>query len=497
MNWVSANLLPALPELVLLVALCSVLMIDLFVCDKKRVVTYYLSLLTLLLVALVQFWTLPAEPVLAFNNMFVVDTLSQTVKFFMYGAVFLGFVYSKDYLINRGLFRGEFFTLSLFALLGMNVMVSATNFVTLYVGLELLSLALYAMIAMQRTVTASIEAALKYFVLGALASGLLLYGISMVYGATHSLNLAEIFASLTKVNSLMVEDSSSLFFARFGLVFIVAGLVFKLGVVPFHMWVPDVYQGAPTPIVLFVGAAPKLAAFVFIFRILVDGLGVLIQDWYSMLLLLAALSLLLGNLSAIAQTNIKRMLAYSTIAHMGFILLALGCAYNGETGSFEAGAFSAALFYTISYVFMSLAAFGVLIALSNKAFDCTNLADLKGLNQRHPWLAFLMLLTMFSMAGIPPMLGFFAKLTVIEQLVNRGHIILAVFAVMMSLIGAFYYLRVVKVMYFDQGSQKEALCFSLDAKVLLSINALLLLALGFCSNDLLNWCILAFQRFSS
>ncbi|WP_434778605.1 NADH-quinone oxidoreductase subunit NuoN [Neisseria sp. Ec49-e6-T10] len=477
MNWASLNLIPAMPEIVLLVALCIVLLVDLFISDKNRGITVFLSLLSLIIVAVVQFYTLPVEPTLAFSDMFVADGLSQMVKFVMYIVVFFGFVYSRNYLKDRDIYKGEFYSLALFALLGMNVMVSATHFLTLYIGLELLSLALYALIAMQRDVPKASEAALKYFVLGALASGLLLYGISMVYGATGSLYLEEVLFSLSEQPNSMLM--------RFGLVFIVAGLAFKLGAVPFHMWVPDVYQGAPTPVAMFIGAAPKLAAFVFMFRILVAGLVLLIKDWSAMLMLLAILSLIIGNLTAIAQTNIKRMLAYSTISHMGFILFGLAGGAEGLT---------AALFYTVSYVFMSMVAFGVLIALSNKDFECEQISDLKGLNQKSPWLAFLMLMAMFSMAGIPPLLGFFAKFTIIELLIQLNYPWLAVFAVVMSLIGAFYYLRVVKVMYFDQQEHDEKASFSWDAKVLLSINALILLVFGVYSNSLIAWCTAAFQN---
>lgn len=492
MNWINTNLIPAQPEIILLIGLCVVLITDLFICDNKKIMTYYLSLFVVALVALVQFIVLPAKPMLAFNDMFVVDRLSQTVKFLMYTFVFVGFVYSKNYLTDRNMLKGEFFTLSLFALLGMNIMVSANHFIPLFIGLELLSLSLYTIIALQRKLE-SIEAAMKYFVLGALASGLLLYGMSMVYGATHSLDLQSIASILTENKEIGAGGESTLLLARFGLVFIVSGVVFKLGIVPFHMWVPDVYQGASTPVVLFISAAPKLATFVFIFRILVDGLNSLMHDWYSMLLVLACLSILLGNLTAIAQTNIKRMLAYSTISHMGFVLLALGSSYDVASGSVMAGSYSAALFYITSYVLMSVATFGVLIALSNRNFDCASLDDLKGLNQKHPLLAFLMLLTMFSMAGIPPMLGFFAKLSVIEALINKDYIEIAVFAVIMSLVGAFYYLRVVKVMYFDEKTHDEAPSFSCAGKILLSANALLLLVFGFFSNELINWCITAFN----
>ena len=497
MNWMNENLLPVLPEIVLLKALFIILLADLFIRDEKRIITYVLSLFSLVVVALVQFVHLPEKPLSAFNGMLTIDLLSQTCKFIIYLSVFAGFVYSRRYLQNKGMFKGEFFTLTLFAVFGMNIMASATHLIPLYIGLELLSLALYALIAIQRDKPLAVEAALKYFILGALASGLLLYGFSMVYGATTSLDLRVIADIITnRTNDYLsvsaLGASNTLYLARFGLVFVVAGLLFKMGVVPFHMWVPDVYQGAPTPVVLFVGTAPKLAAFVFMFRILAEGLGGLIKDWYSMLLLLGVLSILLGNLTAIVQTNIKRMLAYSTISHMGFILLGFACAY----GSANTLPYTSALFYTISYLLISLAAFGVLLALSNQEHECANLQDLQGLSRTHPWLAFLMLCAMFSLAGIPPMLGFFAKFFVIEQSVGRGFITLAVFAVLMSVVGAFYYLRVVKVMYFDQpepGKTKADFC--LDGNILLTMNALLLVILGVCANSLINWCSILFEQF--
>lgn len=492
MNWADLNLIPALPEITLLVALCAVLLIDLFVGDDNRWVTYVLSLITLIVVADVQFVTMPAaEAQLAFSDMFIADTLSQAIKFAMYAVMFLVFVYSHDYIKSRGLYKGEFYTLSLFALLGMNVMVSATHFLTLYIGLELMSLALYALIALQRDNPKASEAAIKYFVLGALASGLLLYGISMIYGATGSLYLGQVLeaAYTGKANAQLI---------LLGVVFIVAGLGFKLGTVPFHMWVPDVYQGAPTAIAMIVGSAPKLAAFGFMFRILVMGLGTSFADWAPMLGLLAVASLLVGNLAAIMQKNLKRMLAYSTISHMGFILLAFMGNSSGNSTGFEA-----ALFYTVSYVFMSMVAFGILIALSNKGFECENLDDIKGLNQKNAWYAFLMLLAMFSMAGIPPMLGFYAKFAVLKSLMAQGDLLstagesvhamtyygLTIYAVVMSLIGAFYYLRVVKAMYFDSQEHSETISFPITAKVLLSLNALLLLVMGILPESLMRWCI--------
>ena len=381
---------------------------------------------------------------------------------------------------SRGFYRGEFFTLSLFMLLGMMVMASAHHFLTLYIGLELMSLALYALVALRRDSTQATEAAMKYFVLGALASGMLLYGMSMVYGATGSLDIGKIAAALT-------NGSANMSLAMFGLVFIVAGLAFKLGAVPFHMWVPDVYQGAPTAVTLLIGGAPKLAAFVFVVRILSQGLEPLVSQWQGMLVILAVLSMAIGNITAIAQTNLKRMLAYSTISHMGFLVL-------GILAGTPAG-LSASLFYAVVYVLMSLAGFGVLLLLSRAGVDCETLDDLKGLNRKNSWYAFLMLVVMFSMAGIPPMVGFNAKLAVLKSVVDIGLIWLAVVGVVFSLIGAFYYLRVVKVMYFDEATDAEPVSqVGMDMRVLLSVNAIALLVLGIVPDGLYSVCVEAMKQ---
>ncbi|WP_019103713.1 NADH-quinone oxidoreductase subunit NuoN, partial [Chromobacterium haemolyticum] len=402
MNWADLNLIPAIPEMFLAGAILFVLMADLFVSDEKRGITLGLTLLTLLGAAVAQVMTFSSQPVVTFSGMFVADPMGGVVKLAMYAVTAIVLIYSRQYTADRQLFKGEYFSLALFALLGMNLMVSASHFLTLYMGLELLSLALYSLIALQRESVKATEAAMKYFVLGALASGLLLYGISMVYGATGSLELATVAKSIAahKANDVLLV---------FGLVFIVAGLSFKLGAVPFHMWVPDVYHGAPTSVTLMVGAAPKLAAFVFTLRILAQGLDALVADWQLMLVIVSALSMAIGNVTAIVQTNIKRMLAYSTISHMGFLLL-------GVLAGTKVG-YSAALFYALSYVLMSLVSFGMLLALSRAGFECEKVEDLKGLNSRNSWYALLMLLTMFSMAGIPPLVGFYAKFAVIKAIV--------------------------------------------------------------------------------
>ena len=477
MNWADLNLIPAAPEMVLATALFTVLLVDLWLNDRQRWITYALSILAVALTAAVQWGVWVKEPVETFSHMFVLDGFAQLAKMAMYAAVIAVFVYSKAYVQVRQIYQGEFYTLSLFGLLGMCVMVSANHFLTLYVGLEILSLSLYALIALRREDGNAAEAALKYFVLGALASGLLLYGISLIYGATGSLQLGEVLAA--------AQQGDNPWLLKLGLVFVVVAIAFKLGAVPFHMWVPDVYQGAPTAVVALVGTAPKIAATVFTFRILVTGLGTSYGDWTRMFQLLAIASLLVGNLAAIMQTNIKRMLAYSTISHMGFILLAF---MGGTEG------FAAAMYYAITYALMGALAFGILMLLSDEQHECENIADLAGLNQKNAWYAFLMLLAMFSMAGIPPLMGFYAKFAVIKALLGQGHVWISVFAVVMSLIGAFYYLRVVKTMYFDEPGQAGATVQSgFDARLLLSVNALLLLVWGVMPQAVVDWCIRALE----
>ena len=478
MNWTDLNLMPAMPEIVLLSALGIVLLVDLWTSDKNRYITHVLSLIALVAAAAAQWLVWVPQSVSTFSGMYIADGMSQLSKMVMYAATFALFVYAKPYNQVRDMFRGEFYTLTLFALSGMSVMVSAGHFLTAYIGLELLSLSLYAMIALRRDSADAAEAALKYFVLGALASGLLLYGISMVYGATGSLEFASVLANA-------YDGQANTWLLKLGLVFIVVAVAFKLGAVPFHMWVPDVYQGAPTSVAAFVGTVPKIAAVVFAFRILVTGLGTTVNDWTPMLAILAVASLLVGNLAAIMQSNIKRMLAYSTVSHMGFILLA-----------FMAGAigFTAGLYYAITYALMGALAFGVLMLLSNEAFECEEISDLAGLNQRHAWYAFLMLLAMFSMAGIPPLMGFYAKFAVIKALLSQGFVWISVFAVVMSLIGAFYYLRVVKVMYFDKATHEQGIGSNTVAKVVLSVNALLLLLWGVMPQSVMEWCLRALEN---
>ena len=466
--------MPALPEIFVLGMVSLILIIDAALDDSKRYVAYSLSLLTLAGAAFLTVRDLSTLPVLALGGLFVDDPLSDVLKLFLYLTVAVVLVYSRDYLRERGLYKGEFFVLALFALLGMMVMVSASHFLTLYLGLELLSLSLYAMVALHRDSSVATEAAMKYFVLGALASGMLLYGMSMVYGVTGSLGLGDMAIALQDGTDLRIP-------LVFGIVFIVAGLAFKLGAVPFHMWVPDVYHGAPTAMTLFIGSAPKIAAFAFVVRILGQGLESQVGDWREMLVILAVLSMALGNVAAIAQSNLKRMFAYSTISHMGFMLLGILAGSQNGYGS--------AMFYVLVYALMSLGGFGMILLLSRAGFEADQLDDFKGLNRRSPWLAFLMLLLMFSMAGVPPTVGFYAKLSVLQAVVGIGYVWLAVAAVLFSLIGAFYYLRIVKLMYFDAPLDTAPITASPDARVVMSVNGLAILALGIMPQSLMAVCI--------
>src|SRR5512134_544495 len=484
--------LRAAPEIWLLVATCAIMIIEVYSKDAARRITLYATQFTLavcfVLTVYVAYESEGTRWVI-FNGLFVSDMMGHLLKLVSYIAVSAALVYSRQYLADRGLLRGEFVTLLLFSLLGMMVMISAASFLTLFLGLELMSLCLYALVALNRDSALSTEAAMKYFILGALSSGLLLYGMSMIYGATGTLNIYEVAGHAARLAKTPADHT----FLVFGLVFVVAGLAFKVGVVPFHMWIPDVYQGAPTAVTLIVGSAPKLAAFAMAMRLLVNGLIDLAQDWQQMLALLALLSMALGNITAIAQSNLKRMLAYSTIAHMGFMLLGLlsGVVEGNRLSSPDA--YSSALFYIIVYVLMSLGAFGVLLYCSRAGFECENLDDVKGLNRTHPWVAFLMLLLMFSLAGIPPMAGFYAKLAVLSAAVNAGYIWLAVAAVIFSLIGAFYYLRVVKLMYFDDPKDATRAVGSTGFGVALSVNSLALLALGIAPWPLMNACFEAIK----
>lgn len=469
---------PVFPEMFVLAMVSLILVADAAANDGKRYLAYLLSLVTLAGAAFLTLRDFSTMPVLTLGGLFIDDPLSDVLKLFLYLTVAVVLVYSRDYLRQRGLHKGEFFVLALFALLGMMVMVSASHFLTLYLGLELLSLSLYAMVALQRDSSVATEAAMKYFVLGALASGMLLYGMSMVYGVTGSLGLGDIAIALQDGTDLRIP-------LVFGIVFIVAGLAFKLGAVPFHMWIPDVYHGAPTAMTLFIGSAPKIAAFAFVIRILGQGLESQVSDWRGMLVILAVLSMALGNIAAIAQSNLKRMFAYSTISHMGFMLLGiLAGSQNGYGG---------AMFYVLAYALMSLGGFGMILLLSRTGFEADRLEDFKGLNRRSPWLAFMMLLLMFSMAGVPPTVGFYAKLSVLQAVVEIGYVWLAVAAVLFSLIGAFYYLRIVKLMYFDVPHDAAPIATSPDARVVMSVNGLAILALGILPQPLMAVCIHAIR----
>ena len=477
MEYNLASLQPVLPEMFLLTAGCLILVIDLFLSDRTRLVTYGLALISLIgAVALTQHAAGPEKQIIL-DGSFVRDPMSDVLKTGLLLVALFAFVYAKDYLRALGILRGEYYVLGLFAVLGMMVMISANSFLTVYLGLELLALCLYALVAFHRDSIAGAEAAMKYFVLGALASGMLLYGISMVYGATGELVFPEVAAAIASGQA----DRTVLVF---GLVFIVIGVSFKFGAVPFHMWIPDVYHGAPTAVTLFLGSAPKIAAFALAMRLLVDGMGGLLAQWQDMLVILAVLSLALGNVVAIAQTNIKRMLAYSTISHVGFIFL--GILAGTDKG------FSAAMFYAIVYALTAAGGFGVITMLSRNGFDAENIHDLKGLNDRSPWLAFMMMLILFSMAGVPPTVGFFAKLFVLDAVVSIDMVWLAVVAVVFSIIGAFYYIRAVKVMYFDQPSDSQLLASSMDTRVMMSINGLAMLGFGMFPAALLGACKAAF-----
>jgi NADH-quinone oxidoreductase subunit N len=476
------------PEIVLLAMACVILLVDLGVKSPQRTLTYVLTLLTLAVVAaLTAAFAVGGNTVYGFGNMVVSDPMANWLKCFASIAMMVTLVYARPYAADRQMLRGgELFTLAMFVLLGIFVMISGHNFLVLYMGLELMTLSSYALVALRRDNATATEAAMKYFVLGALASGFLLYGLSMMYGATGSLDINEVYRAIA---SRQVKHSVLVF----GLVFIVAGLAFKLGAVPFHMWLPDVYQGAPTAITLLIGAAPQLAAFAICIRLLVQGMLPLAIDWQQMLAILAIGSLLVGNLAAIAQSNLKRMLAFSTISQMGFLLLALlAGVVNGNKLNAEF-AYGAAMFYAITYVLTTLAVFGIMLLLSRQGHESEEISDLAGLNQRSPLFAGVMAVCMFSLAGVPPVVGFYAKLGVLQALVSSQHtayIVLAVFAVMMSLVGAFYYLRVVKVMYFDAPNtgMPTAIHAPADARVVLSINGALVLLLGIMPGGLMTLC---------
>ncbi len=474
MQFEMSSLIPVLPEVFLLTMACVVLVVDLFLKDEQRIVSYAMAQITLLATAGLAMVVGGGGTDIIFSGSVIRDPMGDLLRVVICLISAGAFLYAKDYLRARDLFKGEYYTLGLFAVLGMLIMVAANSFLTIYLGLELLSLSLYAMVAFDRESKVGSEAAMKYFVLGAIASGMLLYGISMIYGATGSIIFTDVAQSMatTGMNDMVLV---------FGLVFVVIGFSFKMGAVPFHMWVPDVYDGAPTSVTMFIGSAPKLAAFALAMRMLVDGLGILQQDWQQMLVVMSVLSLTVGNVIAIAQTNIKRMLAYSTISHVGFILLGL------LAGTQEG--YVAAMFYTIVYAIMALGGFGIVIMLSRKGFEADQLDDYKGLHERSPWYAAMMMLLMFSMAGVPPTVGFFAKLFVLDAVVSIDMVWIALYGVFMSIIGAFYYIRIVKIMYFDKPVDDTPLVpVGIDTQVLLTINGLSMLALGLFPAGLLGLC---------
>ncbi len=480
MNW-----LAICPEILLLAMGCIVALVDLWVTDEQRRPTYWLTQLTLAVVAGLHFSYFDAGlTTYAMQGMVVSDSMGHLLAAFACIATLIALVYARPYAGVREMLKGELFILSLFALLGISVMLSANNFLVIYLGLELMSLSLYALVALRRDHAVSTEAAMKYFVLGALASGFLLYGLSMMYGATGSLSIPEVFDVISKG----IPNKSVLVF---GVVFVVAGLAFKLGAAPFHMWVPDVYQGAPTAITLLIGAAPKLAAFAITMRLLVEGMIGLAADWQQMLMVLSIMSLLVGNLAAIAQSNLKRMLAYSTIANMGFMLLGMTAGVVNESTKWGDNAYSAAMFYVVTYVLTTLGTFGMVILLSRQGHEAEEIKDLAGLGKRSPWFALVMTLFMFSLAGVPPTVGFYAKLAVLQALVSTsvtGYLYLSVFAVVVSLIGAFYYLRIVKVMFFDEPTDTAPIAAPADVRLVMSLNGAAVLVFGLLPGGLMALC---------
>ncbi len=477
----ASQMMLAAPEIWVLLMACVILCADQFIGEQRRGMIHFLAIVTLVFAAFLTGRDYHAGGILsmtAFNDTFVRDPMGDVLKYFAYATLALVYTYSKYYLRSFNLFRGDFYTLTLFALLGVMLLISANSLVMVYLGLELISLPSYALVAFNRDSRLGSESAMKYFVLGSMASGMLLYGMSMIYGATGSLQL-------TVIHEAVAASGSDDILLVLGLVFMVAGLAFKLGVAPFHMWVPDVYQGAPVAVTAFIASVPKLAAFAMAFRLLSGGMQALHTDWAQMLILLATLSLVIGNLAAIMQTNIKRMLAYSTVSHMGFVLLGLlpGTAYG----------YGAAMFYVIVYALMSAAGFGMVILLSERGIEAENISDFKGLNQRNAWYAAIMAMVMFSMAGVPVFVGFWAKWLVIKAALDAGHLSLAVLAVVFSVVGAFYYLRVVKVMYFDDPESEGFNTVPLDFGAAISLNGLLMLGLGVFSSSLIGLCMLSFR----
>jgi len=469
----SLNFAAAAAEIYMIAAICVILLVDVFLSERNRWVTYALSLLALAGAAFVTVTNGVDTRVTAFDGAFIADPMSDVLKLFAYGTVAVAFMYSREYLQRRSLFKGEYFILGLTNLLGIMVLCCAGSLVTVYLGVELLSLSLYAMVAFDRDSGVAAESAMKYFVLGAIDSGLLLYGFSIIYGLTGTLQLDELAVAVREVG----PDKLGLVF---GLAFIIAGVAFKFGAVPFHMWVPDVYHGAPTPVTLFVGSAPKIGSFILAIRVLAEGLDSMVASWQGMLIALSVLSMIIGNVVAIAQTNLKRMLAYSTISHVGFILLGI------LAGTSEG--YRAAMFYTLVYIIMAVGSFGMILLLSREGFEGDELEDFKGLNRRSPWFAAVMMMLMFSFAGVPPFVGFWAKILVLGAVVDVGLTWLAAVAVLLSVVGAFYYLRVIKLMYFDEPVGTVAVEGGGTLRTLLTANGLAVLALGIFPGALMELC---------
>ena len=461
----ASELIFALPELFLLSAISIILLFDLFASERLKPITYYLTQLSLIITGWLAF-DLIGESATIFSGTFVLDTMGSTFKVFIMGFAIIALVYTRHYLKAHELLRNEYFILALMSILGMMVMVSGHSLLTLYMGLEIMSLSLYALIASARDRSVAIEAALKYFVLGAIASGLLLYGMSMIYGITGSLDIAQI-SNFARASTLASQQTLIL---NFGLVFLVIGVAFKLGAVPFHMWVPDVYQGSPTSVTMFLSTVPKIAAIALLIRLLIDGLGDLQHYWSDLLMIIAVLSIALGSLVALMQSNIKRMLAYSTISHIGFVLLGF------VTGVVEG--YGAAVFYILVYILMSLAAFGSIIVLNKNGFEADQISDYQGLSKHSPWFALIILVVMLSMAGVPPFIGFYSKLFILQQVIAEGYVILAVIAVVFAVISAYYYLQIIKTMYFDDADKEITVSAPLDMRVVLSINGILILLVG-------------------
>lgn len=484
MNFVVPDFYPAAAEIFVAVMALAIMLATTFARSIARSLAYGLTQVTLIAAAFITIYTMQGEVVATFNNMFISDLMGDFLKLLIYFSMAIALLYGRSYLADRNIDKPEYYLLALLMTLGMMVMVTSNHMLTMYIGLEMMSLALYALVAFDRDSARSTEAAMKYFVLGALASGLLLYGMSMIYGATGTLEFSGIAQS---VYNQAANDTVLLF----GVVFLMAGICFKLGVVPFHMWIPDVYHGASTAVTLIIATAPKLAAFAMAVRLLIWGLFDIAEQWQTMLMFVAILSIILGNLAAIAQTNLKRMLAYSGISHMGFMLLGLLSGVVEGDRHFALNAYSSAMFYAISYVIMSLASFGMIILLSRAGFEAENIDDFKGLNKRSPWFAAVMMFVMFSMAGVPFFIGFFAKMAVLQAVVAAGYFWIAVVAVLMSVIGAFYYLRLVKVMYFDPPVDTAPIRAPAELRVLLSANGLAIAALGIAPQGLMSLCAYA------